>query len=86
MSRMYGIYIGIKKILLCVLCVLFCAASKTIRCSGVSPYLIFENENYEVCFLVGSYLRQSNYGRKKRYSRPAIGWNKSQITVCRVKI
>jgi hypothetical protein len=26
---------------LCVLCVVFCAASKTIRCSRVSPYLIF---------------------------------------------
>jgi hypothetical protein len=23
---------------------------------------------------------------KKRYSRLAVGWNKSQITVCRVKI
>ncbi len=34
----------------------------------------------------GGFLRRSNYDQKKRYSRLAVGWNKSQITVCRVKI
>ncbi len=28
----------------------------------------------------------SNYNQKKRYSHLAVGWNKSQITICRVKI
>jgi hypothetical protein len=28
---------------------------------------------------------EKNYDRKKRYSRLAVGWNKSQITVCRLK-
>jgi hypothetical protein len=33
------------------------------------------------------FLCQSNYNLKeKRYSHLAVGWNKSQITVCRVKI
>jgi hypothetical protein len=40
----------------------------------------------------GGFLRRSNYNRKKlrpkkkMYSRLAVGWNKSQITVCHVKI
>ena len=34
----------------------------------------------------GGFLCRSNYDRKKRYSHLADGWNKSQITVCRVKI
>ena len=34
----------------------------------------------------GGFLRRSNYNWKKRYSCLAVGWNKSQITVCRVKI
>ncbi len=29
---------------------------------------------------------EKNYDRKKRYSHLAVGWNKSQINVCRVKI
>jgi hypothetical protein len=29
---------------------------------------------------------RKNYDRKKRYSCLAIGWNKSQITICRFKI
>jgi hypothetical protein len=36
--------------------------------------------------LFGGFLRQSNYNWKKRYSHLAVGWNKSQITLCRVKI
>ena len=31
---------------LCVLCFVFCAASKTIQCSQVSPISISKNENY----------------------------------------
>ncbi len=34
----------------------------------------------------GGFFRLSNYDRKKRYSCLAVGWNKSQITVCHVKI
>ncbi len=48
---------------------------------------ILKNENDELCFLAGSYLRWSNnYDQKKMYNRLAVGWNKSQITVCCVKI
>ncbi len=42
--------------------------------------------------LAGNFFRKvqittrKNYDRKKRYSRLADGWNKSRITVCRVKI
>jgi thiosulfate reductase cytochrome b subunit len=32
---------------LCVLCFVFCAVSKTIRCSQVSPISISKNENYD---------------------------------------
>ena len=58
--------------------------SGVLECHHVSH--ILKNENYELCFLAGSYLLWSNYDRKKRYSRLANGWNKSQITVCHVKI
>jgi hypothetical protein len=51
---------------------------------------ISKNENYELCFLAGFFIDQittgKNYDRKKRYSHLAVVWNKSQITVCRVKI
>jgi hypothetical protein len=50
---------------------------------------ILKNENYELCFLVGFFVDQittgKNYDRKKRYSRLAVGWSKSQITICRLK-
>jgi hypothetical protein len=46
----------------------FCAASKTIECH------ILKNENYELCFLLGSY-DQITTGKKVRYSRLAVGWN-----------
>ncbi len=43
-----------------------------------------------VIFLAGFFVDQIttgiNYDLKKRYSHLAVGWNKSQITVCRVKI
>jgi hypothetical protein len=52
---------------------------------------ILKNENYELCFLAGSFINQittgKNYDWKKRYSHLADDWNKSQITtVCCVKI
>ncbi len=52
---------------------------------------ILKNENYEICFSAGLIINQiktrKNYDhKKKRYSRLAVGWNKSQITVCHVKI
>ncbi len=74
--------------LLClyVLFVVFCAASKTIRCSWVSPYLIFwKIKIMSYVFLAGSFINQITTG-KKGYSCLAVSWNKSQITVCRVKI
>ncbi len=69
----------------CVLCfVLPPKQSGVLECHHTSH--ILKNENYELCFLAGSYLRQSNYDLKKKYSHLAVGRNKSQITVCRVKI
>jgi hypothetical protein len=35
---------------------------------------IFKNENYELCFLPGSFMDQI-MTEKKRYSRLAVGWN-----------
>ncbi len=40
----------------------------------------------ELAMFFGGFLRRSNYDRKKRYSRLAVGWNKTQITVCHVKL
>ncbi len=44
----------------------------------------------QLCFLAGSFVNQittgKNYDWKKRYSCLVDGWNKSQITVCHVKI
>ncbi len=49
---------------LCVLCFVFCAASKTIQCSQVSPYFIFwKNENYELCFLANFFVDQIMTGK-----------------------
>ncbi len=52
---------------------------------------ILKNEKYELCcFLAGFFVDQitmgKNYDRKKRYSHLAVGLNKSQITICPVKI
>ncbi len=77
---------------LCVLCFVFCAASKTIRCSRVLLYyLIFWKMKIMsyVFWQVSSSIKlqpEKFSTRKKRYSRLAVGWNKSQITICRVKI
>jgi hypothetical protein len=46
------------------------------------PNRMVELKTHELwCTITGK-----NTTRKKRYSRLAVGWNKSQITVCRVKI
>ncbi len=68
-----------------VLCVLCCLQNNPVFLSVTISHIL-KNENYELCFFAGSYLCWSNYDQKKRYSRLAVGWNKSQITVCRVKI
>ncbi len=72
-----------------VFCVLCCLQNNPVFLS-VTISQILKNENYELCFLAGFFINQSttgkNYDRKKRYGRLAVGWNKSQITVCRVKI
>ena len=47
---------------LCVLCFVFCAVSKTIRCSQVSPISISKNENYELCISAGFFVTT---GKKK---------------------
>ena len=36
-----------KDTVVCLLCFVFCAVSKTIRCSQVSPISISKNENYD---------------------------------------
>jgi hypothetical protein len=72
-----------------VFCVLCCLQNNPVF-SSVTISHILKNENYELCFLAGFFLDQNttgkNYDRKKRYSRLAIGCNKSQITICHVKI
>ncbi len=72
-----------------VFCVLCCLQNNPVF-SSVTISHILKNENYELCFLAGFFVDQittgNNYDRKKRYSRLAVGWNKSQITVCRAKI
>ncbi len=74
-----------------VFCVLCCLQNNPVFLS-VTISDILKNKNYELCFLAGFFVNQittgKNYDRKKkeRYSHLAIGWNKSQITVCRVKI
>jgi hypothetical protein len=68
-----------------VFCVLCCLQNNPVFLSVTISHIL-QNENYELCFLAGSYLRPSNYDQKKRYSCLAVGWNKSQITLCHVKI
>jgi hypothetical protein len=74
-------------VVFCVLCFL----QNNLVFSSVTISHILKNENYEICFLAGFFVDQiktgKNYGhKKKRYSRLAVGWNKSPIIVCRVKI
>jgi hypothetical protein len=41
---------------------------------------------WKPCFLAGSNYNWKNYNQKKRYSWLVDSWNKSQITICHVKI
>ncbi len=74
-------------------CVVFCVLCclQTIQCSRVSPYyLIFWKMKLMsyVFWRVSSSIKlqpEKITTGKKRYSRLAIGWNKSQITVCHLK-
>jgi hypothetical protein len=66
-----------------VFCVLCCLQNNPVF-SSVTISHILKNENYELCFSAGSFVDQITTGKK--YSRLAVGWNKSQITICRVKI
>jgi hypothetical protein len=72
-----------------VFCVLCCLQNNPVFLS-VTIFHVLRNENYELCFLAGFFVDQittgKNYVRKKRYSHLAVGWNKSQITICHVKI
>ena len=72
-----------------VFCVLCCLQNNPVF-SSVTLFHILKNENYELCILAGLFVDQittgKNFDRKKRYSPLAVGWNKSQITICRVKI
>jgi hypothetical protein len=73
-----------------VFCVLCCLQNNPVFLSVTILSHILKNENYELCFLAGFFIDQittgKNYDLKKRYSRLAVGSNKSQITVCHVKI
>ncbi len=75
----------------CVVFCVLCFLQNNPVFSSVTISHILRNENSELCFLAGFFVDQittrKNYDhKKKRYSHLAIGWNKSQITVCRVKI
>jgi hypothetical protein len=67
-----------------VFCVLCCLQNNPVFLRVTISHILI-NENHELCFLAGSFVDQIMTGIK-RYSRLAIGWNKSQITVCHVKI
>ncbi len=73
-----------------VFCVLCCLQNNLVFLSVTILSHISKNETYELCIFAGFFVDQittgKNYDRKKRYSRLAVSWNKSQITVCRVKI
>jgi hypothetical protein len=47
-----------------VFCVLCCLQNNLVFLSVTTSHIL-KNENYELCFSVGSYLRQSNYDWKK---------------------
>jgi hypothetical protein len=68
----------------CVLCFVLPPKNPVFLNVTILSYIL-KNENYELCFLVGFFVDQittgKNYDRKKRYSRLAAGWNKSQITI-----
>jgi hypothetical protein len=72
-----------------VFCVLCCLQNNPVFSSITISHILI-NENYEPCFLAGFFVDQittrKNYDWKKRYGCLAVGWSKSQITVCCVKI
>ncbi len=71
-----------------VFCVLCCLQNNPVF-SSVTIFHVLKNENYELCFLAGFFVNQNLTGKitpEIRYSHLAVGWNKSQIIVCRVKI
>ena len=64
MAHLVGYYV-------CVCCFfVFCAVSKTIRCSQVSPISISKNENYELCISAGFFAMTG----KKSSSRLSDGY------------
>jgi hypothetical protein len=73
-----------------VFCVLCCLQNNPVFLSVTILSHILKNENYELCISAGFFVDQittgKKYDQKKRYSHLAVGWNKSQITVCHVKI
>ena len=78
---------------LCVLCFVFCAVSKTIRCSQVSPISISKNENYELCISAGFFVTTGKkkvpvvcLAKEKRYSRLSVGCAVLAITTGKKKI
>jgi hypothetical protein len=73
-----------------VFCVLCCLQNDPVFSSVTILSHILKNENYELCISASFFIDQittgKNYDQKKRYSRLAVGWNKSHTTVCPVKI
>jgi hypothetical protein len=58
-----------------VFCVLCCLQNNPVFLSVTISHIL-KNENYELCFWAGSYLRQSNYDRKKgTVIWPSVGIN-----------
>ena len=73
----------------CVVFCVLCFLQNNPVFSSVTISHILKNENYEHVFwwvfLSIKLQPEKITTTKKRYSRLAVGWNKSQITVCRVK-
>ncbi len=75
----------------CVVFCVLCFLQNNPVFSSVTISHILINENYELCFSAGFFVDQITTGKncnhtQKRYSRLAVGCNKSQITICRFKI
>jgi hypothetical protein len=52
-----------------VFCVLCCLQNNPVFLSVTKSHIL-KNENYELCFLAGFYLRPSNYNQKKKVQLP----------------
>ncbi len=69
----------------CVVFYVLCFLQNNLVLLSVTTSHVLKNENYKICFLAGFFVDQiktkKNTTRKKRYSRLAVGWNKSQITI-----